>query len=135
MTTRQPHFIGIDLGLIDGTTIAIGHLDEQKQIVADLVDHQRLDKLDAVADWILNLSQQYYFVKGMFDQWLGVAFEQALAKRGLRQLELKYMTKDFVSELDRNFELYAPNKYNVRSDALARMVWLASRTYDQGEQK
>lgn len=180
---RRPHFIGIDLGLVtDGTAVAIGHIDDQKRIVVDLVDqikagegeYERAERLefDDVADWIQKLSRRFYFAKGVFDQWAGIPFEQALAKRGLRQLESEHMTKNLVSEIYRNFKdmmwdqrivlydypipsgkvhcgyieellelqaeyqskyvtlVYAPNvegKHDDRSDALVRMVWLASQ--------
>jgi intein/homing endonuclease len=180
---RRPHFIGIDLGLVgDGTAVAIGHLDDRKRVIVDLVDQikagegdfaksERLE-FDDVADWIYKFSRKYYLAKGIFDQWAGIPFEQALAKRGLRQLQSEHMTKNLNSEIYRNFKdmmwdkalvLYdwpvetgerhcsyvkellelqaemqskyvtiveAPNidgKHDDRSDALVRMVWLASQ--------
>jgi hypothetical protein len=181
--TRQPHFIGLDLGLVgDGTAIAIGHITPEGKIVVDLVDriqagrgeHADRDRLefDEVADWILALSKRFYLVEGMFDQWAGIPLEQALVKRGLRQMRAESMTKPKVSEMFRNFKdmmfdnrlvLYdhpipagkqhcpyieellelqaeyhskfvttveAPNiegKHDDMSDALIRMVWLASQ--------
>lgn len=180
---RQPHFIGLDLGLVgDGTAVAIGHLTDQGEIVVDLVeqikagegefaDRDRLE-FDDVADWIADLSKKFYIVDGLFDQWSGIPLEQALWKRGLRQMRSEHLTKNKSSEMFRNFkdmmfdkrlQLYdwpipegekhctyvqellelqathhskyittveAPNiegKHDDMSDALIRMVWLASQ--------
>jgi len=179
---RQPHFLGLDLGLVgDGSAIAIGHINEDQRIIVDYVDkiqagygeHIGKDRLEFedVADWVLALSKRFYLVEGMFDQWAGIPLEQALVKRGLRQMRAESMTKPKVSEMFRNFKdmmfdqrviLYdhpipegkdhcpyiteilelqaeyhskyvttveAPNiegKHDDMSDALIRMVWLAS---------
>lgn len=180
---RQPHFIGLDLGLVgDGTAVAIGHLTDQGEIVVDLVeqikagegefaDRERLE-FDDVADWIAELSRKFYIVEGLFDQWSGIPLEQALWKRGLRQMRSEHLTKNKSSEMFRNFkdmmfdkrlQLYdwpipegekhctyvqellelqathhskyittveAPNiegKHDDMSDALVRMIWLASQ--------
>lgn len=179
---RRPHFLGLDLGLVgDGTAIAIGHIDPNGKIVADLVDQikagegkyqdkERLD-FDDVADWIKDLSEKFYIVEGIFDQWAGIPLEQALSKRGLSQMKSTQMTKVLVSQMFQNFKdmlwdkrllLYdfplppherhcayikellelqaryhskyvttveAPNvegKHDDLSDALVRMVWVAS---------
>lgn len=182
---RQPHFIGIDLGLVnDATAVAIGHIDPNRQIVLDYVDQikagegkyaacERLD-FDDVAEWVWELSRRFYLAAGIFDQWSGIPFEQALSKRGLRQLKAEHMTKNLNSQIYQNFKdmlfdqrvaLYdwpiptdgssqhcpyitellelqaehkskyitlvqAPNmdgKHDDRSDALVRMVWVASQ--------
>jgi len=185
---RAPHFMGIDLGLVgDGTAVAIGHIEEDK-IVVDLVtqikagegdyaDKERLD-FDDVADWVLSLSKKFYIVEGIFDQWAGIPFEQALAKRGLGQMKSTQMTRQITSNIFQNFKdmmwderlrLYntrnpeinghepyikellelqanvqskhvvlveAPQvqgKHDDMSDALTRMVWLASQK--MGSQK
>jgi hypothetical protein len=178
---RQPHFIGIDLALVgDGTAIAIGHLEDE-EIVVDLVeqikagegkyaDKERLE-FDDVADWVLSFTKRFYIVEGIFDQWAGIPFQQALEKRGLKQLTSVNMTKQITSQMFQNFKdmmwdkklrLYnssnpveeghepyimellelqqtvhskhlitveAPQtqgKHDDMSDALVRMVWLAS---------
>lgn len=185
---RAPHFMGIDLGLVgDGTAVAIGHIEEDK-IVLDLVtqikagegeyaDKERLD-FDDVADWVFNLTKKFYIVEGIFDQWAGIPFEQALAKRGLGQMKSVQMTRQLTSNIFQNFKdmmwderlcLYnrespevnghepylqellelqahvqskhvvvveAPQvqgKHDDMSDALTRMVWLASQK--MGSQK
>ena len=178
---RRQHFIGIDLGLVgDGTAVAVGHI-EGEDVVVDLVtqikagegkykDKERLD-FDDVADWILDLSKRFYITHGLFDQWAGIPFEQALTKRGLSQMKSELLTKPLTSQIFQNFKdmlwdkrlrLYdnpapdvnghapylvellelqatvhskniitveapqAEGKHDDMSDALVRMVWLAS---------
>jgi intein/homing endonuclease len=179
---RQPHYMGIDLGLVgDGTAVAIGHLEEDT-IIVDLVtqikagegdyeDQDRLD-FDDVADWIFDLTKKFYVVEGIFDQWAGIPLEQALSKRGMGQMKSVQMSKQLTSQIFQNFKdmmwderlgLYddpspeenghepyiqeilelqakvqskhiitveAPQiqgKHDDMSDALTRMVWLASQ--------
>lgn len=183
---RQPHFLGLDLGLVgDGTAVAIGHIeskDGENKIVLDYVDqikagegdYAHLDRLefDDVAEWVHSLTKKYYITEGLFDQWAGIPFEQALQKKGLKQLKSEHFTKNKTSEIFKNFKdmmwdkklvLYdypipegqehcgyitelmelqatkhskylvtveAPNmkgKHDDRSDALVRMIWLASQ--------
>lgn len=178
---RKPHFMGIDLALVgDGTAVAIGHI-EGEEIVVDLVeqikagegvfeDKERLE-FDDVADWVLEFTKRFYIVEGIFDQWAGIPFQQALEKRGLKQLTSQNMTKQLTSQMFQNFKdmmwdqklkLYdnenpvekghapyiqellelqqkvhskhlitveAPQtagKHDDMSDALVRMIWLAS---------
>lgn len=180
---KRPHFVGIDIALVnDGSACAIGHLDDSYRIVVDLVDgikagegrFAHVDRLefDDVADWIYQLSRKFYMAEGIFDQWAGIPFEQALAKKGLRQLKSEHMTKNLNSDIYRNFkdmmwdkrlvlydwpipasanhcdyiaemlelqadshtkylvDVHAPKidgKHDDRSDALVRMVWVASQ--------
>ena len=112
---RMPHFIGIDLGLVkDGSAVAIGHIDGDRNIIVDLVDqikagegkyvdYDRLE-FDDVADWILDLSKRFYLVDGMFDMWAGIPFEQALVKRGLTQLHAEHLTSPLNSQIFNNFK-------------------------------
>lgn len=185
---RRAYFLGLDLALVgDGTAIAIGHIDEDGRIIVDLVDQIRAGEgkfeqktrleFDDVADWVKELSQRFYLAEGMFDQWAGIPFEQALAKRGLTQMKSTAMTRALTSQIFQNFkdmmwdkrvQLYnwpmapqeefcpylqellelqatthskflttveAPNvegKHDDRSDALVRMVWLASQKLSKG---
>lgn len=179
---RRPYFLGLDFALAgDGTAAAIGHVDEKSRIKVDLIeqikagegkyaDVTRLD-FDEVADWVKDLAARFYIAEGIFDQWTGIAFEQALKKRGLSQLHSEQMTKVLTSRIFQNFktmmwdkrlvlydwpieqnekhsphikELFelqaqyhskyittveAPNvegKHDDMSDALVRMVWVAS---------
>lgn len=113
--SRQPYFIGIDVGLVgDATAVAIGHLDNKGRVIVDLVDQikagegahakeERLD-FDGVADWIHDLSRRFMFADGIFDQWAGIPFEQALHKKGLRQLKSIHFTKPLESQVYQNFK-------------------------------
>ena len=113
---RQSYFLGLDLGLSgDATAIALGHIDlAERKIIVDLVDQikagegkyinvERLD-FDAVADWIAELSKKFLIHEGIFDQWAGIPLEQALAKRGLRQMKATQMTKILTSQMFQNFK-------------------------------
>jgi hypothetical protein len=111
---RKPHFMGIDLGLVgDGTAVAIGHI-EDGVIVIDLVaqikagegvyqNKERLD-FDEVADWVFEFTQKFFITEGMFDQWAGIPFQQALEKRGLKNLTSHNMTKQLTSQMYQNFK-------------------------------
>jgi len=111
---RRSHYVGLDFALAgDGTAIAIGHV-EDGVIVLDYLEEiragegkyesvERLD-FDEVADWVLDLSRKFYFASGLFDQWAGIVFEQALQKRGLNQLVSTHFTKQLNSQLFSNFK-------------------------------
>jgi hypothetical protein len=191
---RVPHFMGVDIALVnDYSALAIGHNDEQGNVVLDRIDRicageglykdkERLD-FDDVARWIYDWSRQFFISKGIFDQWAGIPLEQALAKKGLKQLEAVHHTRALTSQIYQNFKdmmldqrvsLYdwpipdgaehcayieellelqaemvskyvilveAPQvdgKHDDYSDALVRMVWLATnniskpRVFGQG---
>lgn len=181
--SRQAHYVGIDVGLAgDGSAIAIGHIDREDRIVLDYLGHIKagegrysdLDRLDfdGVADWVQDFGRRFYLAEGMFDHWAGIPFEQALHKRGFRQLKSVQQTAPKISDMFRNFkdmlydgrlvfynwplesgqrfcdyiqellelqaevrsryitDVHAPKvegKHDDRSDALVRMVWLASQ--------
>jgi len=112
---RKPHFMGIDFALKDdATAVAIGHVNEHQKVVLDLIDQikanegefegqDRLD-FDDVADWILDLSRRFYIAEGLFDQWAGILFEQALHKRGLRQIRSESFSRPEQSQVFKNFK-------------------------------
>lgn len=115
---RRPHFVGIDFGFVnDYTAIAIGHqdvLDGERVIVLDYIDRiragegkfagkERLDFDDAI-DWVFDLSKRFYFSEGIFDQFYGKAIEDAVAKKGLRQLKCHKFTQPEHSEIYQNFK-------------------------------
>ena len=115
---RVPYFMGIDLALVgDGTAVAIGHIEEiegENKVVVDMVaqikagegdyaDKERLE-FDDVADWILMWTKKFYIKEGIFDQWAGIPFEQALAKRGLKNIKSKHFTKNLTSQIFQNFK-------------------------------
>lgn len=179
---RKPHFLGLDLGLVgDGTAAAVGHISDDNVIVLDTIEHikagegkfadlERLD-FDDVADWVKDLCSRFYIIEGLFDQWSGIPFEQALTKRGLNNMHSKLMDRKLSSQVYQNFKtmmwdhklrlfdypvpkdgehcsyisellelqaefhtkfvttVAAPNiegKHDDMSDALVRMVWVAS---------
>ena len=127
---RLPHFIGIDVGLVkDPSAVAIGHMEViggQNKVVVDLVDQiqagvgkykdvERLD-FEGVADWILKLSKKFYIAEGMLDQYVGIPFEQALVKRGLRQIKMVHMTRQLNSDIFKNFKDMMWEKWLVLYD-------------------
>lgn len=111
--SRQPHYLGFDLGLVgDGSAVAIGHIDSGV-IVADLVTQiragegdyvgvERLDLETHVVEWLYQLSRKFYIEEGMFDQWAGIVLEQALNKRGLVQIKMQQMRKELLSQIYKN---------------------------------
>ena len=115
---RVPYFMGIDLALVgDGTAVAIGHIEEidgENKVILDMVaqikagegdyaDRERLE-FDDVADWILMWTKRFYIKEGIFDQWAGIPFEQALAKRGLKNIKSTHFTKNLTSQMFQNFK-------------------------------
>jgi len=111
---RKPYFMGIDVALVgDGSAVAIGHLDGDKLVLdkVDLIkagvgkyaDKERLE-FDDVADWVLDYTKKFYITEGIFDQWAGIPFEQALNKRGITQLKTQQMTKQLTSQMFQNFK-------------------------------
>jgi len=113
--SRQPHYIGLDFALAgDGSAIAIGHLGDDGTIELDVVEQIRagegeyahLERLefDDVADWVTGFSKRFMFAEGIFDQWAGIVFEQALHNRGLKMLQSEHFTKQLSSQMFRNFK-------------------------------
>ena len=98
----------------DGSAIAIGHLnadgeielDYHEEIRAGVGEYEHLERLefDEVADWVYRLSKKYLFAEGVFDQWAGIVFEQALHKRGLKMLKSEHFTRQLTSQMFRNFK-------------------------------
>lgn len=110
--SRVPHYMGVDVALKgDATAIAIGH-HEGGKIITDLVaqikagegEYQDVDRLefDDVAEWVFQFTSRFYIAGGMFDQWAGIPFEQALIKRGLTQFKSVHMTKNLNSQIYQN---------------------------------
>lgn len=179
-----PHFIGIDVGLKqDGSALAIGHIDEHKNIVLDVMDWIRPGDpgpyvdlehipLDEISKWVQGYTRKFYIVEGIFDQYVGIVFEDELKKKGISNLHSVHMTKNLNSDIFKNFKtlmyerrlalfnyplpqgqaycdyieellrlqatrhskhvvtVEAPNlkgHHDDRSDALVRMVWVASQ--------
>jgi hypothetical protein len=123
---REPYFCGLDFALAgDGTCVALTRINNGKvelgyhetyraktswkdlnpHLLAPstpyahgLKDITRLD-LDEVVNWLVALSKRFYIVRGYFDQWAGIIFEQKLHKAGLTQLEMKNFTPSQSSEI------------------------------------
>ena len=118
--TRVPHFVGLDIGFKgDGTAIAVTHVvqvieDDKKidKIELDFIEaryageppYENMDMLDfeLIADWIGEVCNKYFVVRGLLDQHNGVLVSQNLAKRHLPQFDLIYHTRNFNSELYQN---------------------------------
>ena len=115
---RIAHFMGIDIALVgDGCAVAIGHIETvggKSKIVLDLVDgikagegdYEDYDRLefDDVADWIYKFTRRFYIAEGLFDQWVGIPMEQALMKKGLKQMKCEHFSKQKTSEMFKNFK-------------------------------
>ena len=148
---RSPHFMGIDLGLVgDGSAVAIGHIEDGKVILdcveqikageGAFVDKERLE-FDDVADWVYEWTKKFYIKEGMFDQWAGIPFEQALAKRGLKSIKSKHFTKTLTSQMFQNFknlmfdeklELYNdPSEEEELSDYLQELLELQAQVHSK----
>ena len=129
-TARVPHFMGLDIGFKeDGTSIAVSHIvtvkdeetgDNINKIEIDYVDsrsagihpYEKLEVLDfeLLADWIAEICNKFFIVKGMVDQHNGMLVTQNLAKRGLHQFDLAYHTRQFNSDLYQNFMMLCIDK-------------------------
>jgi hypothetical protein len=112
---RAPHFMGLDVALVgDYSAIAIGHNEPDGRVLLDYyerisagegeyIDQERLE-FDDVADWVYDISRRFYIHEGIFDQWAGIPMEQALAKRGLRQMKSVHHTRQLSSQMYQNFK-------------------------------
>ena len=124
---KMPHQMGLDVGLVgDGTAVAITHV-EGEQIILDyhevwqakrdwresnphlngqfstdyvktLSNVSRLD-FDEIADWIVSLCKRFQITKGLFDRWNGIPLEQTLHKRGYKQFEAQFFTREMSSKI------------------------------------
>lgn len=112
---KMPHFIGIDVGLVnDYTAISIGHLDEKNNIVVDVVDRIRAGEgkyigqerltLEDVVSWIGDYCKRFHIVGGYYDQHLGNPFEDVLVRNGLTQFNQMNMTRNSISKIFKNFK-------------------------------
>lgn len=129
---KEPFFAGVDFGLAhDGTAISLTHLKDGKislgyheiwypkkswkdsnphlevpltEYAHGLKDIDRLD-IDEIVKWFDALTKRFYIEKGVFDQYAGHIFEQALHKVGLHQFEMKKFTTAESSEIYTNAKL------------------------------
>lgn len=135
--TREVHFAGIDVGLVnDGTCIAITRIHDGKielvyheiwyakrrwkesnpHLTEPLVpyahtlqDQIRLD-MSEIANWFKALSKRFYIHKAIFDQWSGIVFEQELHKNGLNQFEIRNFFTSESSQMYQTFKMFIYNK-------------------------
>ena len=116
---RAPHFMGIDISAGkkddgDYCAVAIGHIDDDGNVVLDLIerirggegDYKTQDRLsfDDISEWLFALSRRFYISSGVFDQWAGLPFEMALHKKGLTQCKSVFFTKQLTSQAFQNFK-------------------------------
>lgn len=114
---RIPHFLGIDIGLKhDGTALAITHLVkmEVNGVVRDMIELDAIDvryakdegkeffHTEDIADWIASYCKKFFVVKGILDQYMGLAYLPVLHEKGLKQIELLSMSRDLSSRIYQN---------------------------------
>jgi hypothetical protein len=130
---REPHQMGLDVGLVnDGTVICITH-PERNTVVLDyhevwragcqwkdlnphlegrystefaksLQDVERLD-FDEIAKWIELVCSWFHVTAGLFDRWNGLPLEQTLHKKGLKQFTSQFFTPDQRSKMFQNAKM------------------------------
>lgn len=148
---RDPHFAGVDVGLVnDGTSISLTRINEGKielvyhevwyakvrwkdanphllnplvPYAMTLQDQTRLD-ISEIAKWFKALSNRFYILRGIFDQWSGIVFEQELHKNGLRQFETRNF---FASDSSLAFQTFKMFMYNKQ---LSLYDWPVPETMD-----
>jgi hypothetical protein len=114
---RIPHFMGIDVGLKnDGTAVAICHI-VKKDVGGVLKDCIELDcaevryaseekkdyfQPDEMAEWILTFTEKFFIVKGMMDQYYGLAMLPVFHKAGQKQLVALQVSRDYSSKVYQN---------------------------------
>lgn len=115
--SRISYFLGMDVGVTkdgDGTAISVGHIDETGTIVLDLleemkagegkyVDQERLE-FEQIADMVHQISRKFYISEGMFDSWSGIPLEQALHRKGLKQIQSVPIKPELESKIWKNFK-------------------------------
>jgi hypothetical protein len=131
---KMPHQMGIDVGLVgDGTAVVITHV-EGDQIILDyhevwqaktdwresnphlhgqystnyaktLSNVERLD-FDEIANWIVALCKRFHITRGLFDRWNGIPLEQTLHKRGYKQFEAQFFTRDMSSKIFQTTKMF-----------------------------
>jgi hypothetical protein len=114
---RTPHFMGIDVGLKnDGTAIAICHVvkEEIDGLQRDLIELDTIDVRYAkdedkeyfhpeeIAEWIASYSDKFFIVKGIMDQYYGMAIVPMLHEKGFKQIQAVHVSRDFSSKVYQN---------------------------------
>lgn len=128
--TGRPHFAGLDIssGLVDGDycALSIGHLEDGGKIVVDVMvriragegEYAHLERLDfdIISEWVLSYHKKFFIVEGVFDQWAGYPFEEAMHKVGLTQFHTEFFTKPQTSTIFRTAKSYLLEKKVVFFD-------------------
>ena len=114
---RIPHFMGIDVGLKqDGTAIAICHIVKEMVggVERELIELDCLDSRyakdedkeyfhpDEIAEWIASYAEKFFIVKGMMDQYYGLAMIPKLREKGIKQINAVHMSRDYNSRVYQN---------------------------------
>lgn len=114
---RVPHFMGIDVGLKqDGTAISICHIVKEMVggVERGLIELDCLDSRyakdegkeyfhpDEIADWIASYAEKFYIVKGMMDQYYGLAMIPKLHEKGIKQINTVHFSRDYSSRVYQN---------------------------------
>lgn len=114
---RVPHFMGIDVGLkTDGTALVICHNVQEiiqgvRQSLVEIdyatVRYASVEKKnhfipEEIAEWIAGLTNKFYIVKGLMDQWYGMSIVPLLETKGLKQFEYKEFNENTNSIVFQN---------------------------------
>lgn len=114
---RTPHFMGIDVGLKnDGTAIAICHIVKkeidglQRELIElDTIDVRYAKDEDKeyfhpedIAEWIASYQDKFYIVKGIMDQYYGMAIVPMLQEKGFKQIQAVNVSRDYSSKVYQN---------------------------------
>lgn len=114
---RAPHFMGIDIGLkTDGTAICVCHV-AKKETASGIRDCIELDCIDVryaadegkeffrpeeMAEWISEYTNKFFIVKGMMDQYFGLAIVPILHDKGIKHIDTVHMSRDYNSKVYQN---------------------------------
>lgn len=115
---RTPHFLGIDIGLKnDGTALAICHIERKDLATGGKKDYIELDMVasryasdedrefftpEEMAEWISTYMSKFFIVKGIMDQYYGLALLPVFHEKGYKQIECVHATRDFNSKVYQN---------------------------------
>lgn len=113
---RTPHFMGIDIGLKnDGTAICVCHISkkgnntDRDEIELDAIDvryavdeDKEFFRPEEMADWIYEYTKKFFIVKGIMDQYFGMAIVPLLNDKSIKQIEAVHMGREFNSRVYQN---------------------------------
>lgn len=114
---RIPHFMGVDVGLKeDGTSICVCHHVEERVggAVEQFIEVDASDIRFAIeegkkhfvpkdiSDWIKELNDRFFIVKGLMDQYYGMGIIPLLEQDGLKQFEYRIFSEQLNSTIYQN---------------------------------